>query len=104
MLLVLVLPSNVQRQFNLVRRSNNLCLLASTLGLFGVVQCNLREGKLRKRTAVCRNIVETVLVNLVFLIVRLVIMFEYKKDESIFIVKNGIAIILSMKEIIDLRN
>ena len=38
-LLALVLPSNVQRQFNLVCRRNNVCLLGSTLGLFGVVQC-----------------------------------------------------------------
>ena len=81
-----------------------LACISFLLSPWQMAENNLREGKLRKRTAIWRNIVETVLVNLVFLIVRLVIAFEYKKDESIFIAKNGIAIILAIKEIIDLRN
>lgn len=81
-----------------------LACISFLLSPWQMAENNLREGKLRKRTAICRNIVENVLVNLVFLIVRLVIAFEYKKDESIFIAKNGIAIILAIKEIIDLRN
>ena len=56
------------------------------------------EAKIRFRTAFWRNIVEIV-VNLVFLIMRAVVFFEYGKDESIFIAKNGIAIILSLLEI-----
>lgn len=42
-----------------------------------------------------------VFVNFLFLIVRMVIVLKYKKDESIFIAKNGIAIILSIFEICD---
>ncbi|XP_068757702.1 uncharacterized protein [Montipora capricornis] len=62
---------------------------------------NLESGKLRRRTAIWRYIVEILFVNFVFLVVRLVIMFEYNKEESIFVAKNGIAIILG---IIGLRN
>ena len=65
---------------------------------------SLKEEKQRKYTAIIRNIVGMVVVNLVFLIVRLVIVFKYEKDESIFISKNVIAIILSMMEIRDLRD
>ena len=65
---------------------------------------NLKEGKQKKRTALIRNIVEMVGVNLVFLIVRLVIVIKYKKDESIFIAKNVIAIILSIIQIRDVRD
>ena len=57
------------------------------------------ETKIRFRTAFFRNIVEIFLVNLPFLIVRGVVFFKYGKDESIFIAKNGIGIILSALEI-----
>ena len=46
-----------------------------------------------------RIIVQMVFVNLLFLIFRIVIVVIYKKDESIFIAKNGIAIILSLFKI-----
>ena len=48
-----------------------------------------------------RNIVQMVFVNFLFLIFRMVIVLIYKKDESIFIAKNGIAIILSIFEFCD---
>ena len=57
------------------------------------------ETKIRFRTAVGRNIAEMIFVNFVFLIVRLVVFFKYGKNESIFIAKNGIGIILSVLEI-----
>ena len=50
-----------------------------------------------------RNIVQMVFVNFLFLIFRMVIVLIYKKDESIFIAKNGIAIILSIFEICPLQ-
>ncbi|KAJ7370865.1 hypothetical protein OS493_029409 [Desmophyllum pertusum] len=55
--------------------------------------------KIRFRTAVFRNIVEIVLVNLPFFVIRAVVFFQYGKDESIFIAKNGIAIVLSLLDI-----
>ncbi|XP_020621379.1 uncharacterized protein LOC110059046 [Orbicella faveolata] len=57
------------------------------------------ETKIRFRTAFFRNIVEILLVNLPFLIIRAMVFFKYGKDESIFIAKNVITIILSVLEI-----
>ena len=59
-----------------------------------------KEGpEIRIRTALCRNIVQIVFVNLPFLVIRAVVFFMFGKDESIFIAKNGIAIVLSILEI-----
>ena len=52
-----------------------------------------------ERKGFWRNIVEILFVNLPFLITRAVVFFEYGKDESIFIAKNGISIVLSLLEI-----
>ena len=58
------------------------------------------EGpEIRIRTALCRNIVQIAFVNLPFLVIRAVVFFMFGKDESIFIAKNGIAIVLSILEI-----
>ena len=54
-----------------------------------------------KTTMVC-TILRMIGINLVFLIVRAVVFFKYGKDESIFIAKNGIAIIRSSLEIFHL--
>ena len=56
------------------------------------------EAEIRPRTAFWRNVVE-IICNLVFLIFRAVVFFEYGKDESIFIAKNGIGIIFCGLEI-----
>ena len=52
-----------------------------------------------KCLAIIRNVVQMVFVNLVFMVIRLVIFFKYKKEESIFIAKNGIAMYFSALEI-----
>ena len=52
-----------------------------------------------KCLAITRNVVQMVFVNLVFMVIRLVIFFKYKKEESIFIAKNGIAMYFSVLEI-----
>ena len=64
---------------------------------------NPDKGKPKRRYVIIRIVVEMVVVNFVFLIIRLVIVFGYKKDESIFIAKNIIAIILSFLEIRDVH-
>ena len=66
-----------------------------------IAEHDFESGKLRRRTAKWRYIVEMAFVNSLFLVVRLVIVFKYEKDESIFVARNGIAIILG---IIQLRN
>ena len=60
---------------------------------------NNNGAKFRYRTAVVRNIVEIVCVNLIFLVIRAVVFFEFGVDESIFMAKNAISIILSIFEI-----
>ena len=57
------------------------------------------DTKIRFRATVLRNLVEIALVNFVFLIIRLVVYAEYHRDESIFIAKNIISIVLSILEI-----
>lgn len=80
-----------------------LACISFLLSPWQMAEMDLVTEKPRPRMALWRNIIEMIIVNLVFLIVRLVIVFEYKKDESIFIAKNGIAIILSIIEIRSLR-
>ena len=55
--------------------------------------------KIRLKTVVFRNLIQTFHVNLPFLIIRGVVSFKYGKDESIFIAKNGIGIIFSLLKI-----
>jgi len=71
------------------------------LSLVQMAENKLENGRcqLRKKVAIFRNGIQMVFLNLVFLIIRLVIFIKYKKDESIFIAKNCIAIFLSALEI-----
>jgi len=77
-----------------------LACFSLLLSTWQLAENKLAEGKtkIRFRTAFFRNIVAILLVNLPFLIIRAVVFFKYGKDESIFIVKNVIAIILSVLE------
>ena len=73
------------------------------LSLWPMIETRL-EGRNETISAIIRNFVEIIVVNLPFLIIRLVIVFEYGKDESIFVAKNIIAIMLSVLEIRDSRD
>ena len=63
----------------------------------------LEKGKLGWRIAKWRYIVKMIVENLAFLIIRLVIVFKYKKDESIFLAKTGIAFVLGVMGIRSLK-
>lgn len=78
-----------------------LACLSFLLSLLQLAENKLEDGttELRKKLAVARNVVEIAFVNLPFLTIRLVIFSLYSIDESIFIAKNSIAIILSSLEI-----
>ena len=71
------------------------------LSLLQMAENRVNNGRcqLREKLAIFRNFIQMIFVNLVFLVIRLVIFIKYKKDESIFIAKNGIAIFLSSLEI-----
>ena len=75
------------------------------LSLLQMAENKLVEGEVEqwKCLAIIRNVVQMVCVNLVFMVIRLVIFFKYKKEESIFIAKNGIAIYFSALEIYSIR-
>ena len=53
----------------------------------------------RKCLAIIRNLLQIVCVNFVFMVIRLDIFIKYKKEESIFIAKNGIAMYVAALEI-----
>ena len=82
----------------------SLACLSLLLSPWQMIEIDLNEQKTRRRTAIARNIVEIICVNSVFLIIRLVIVFKYKKDEAVFIAKNIIAILLSALEVFDLQS
>lgn len=60
------------------------------------------EPKTRYRTSLSRNVVEMFGVNAAFLVIRVLVLVNYGKDETIFIAKNVIAIILSVLEVVHL--
>ena len=70
------------------------------LSLWPMIETKL-HGRKKTISAISRNATEIGLVNGPFLVIRLVIVFSYGKDESIFVAKNVIAIILSVLEIRD---
>ena len=60
------------------------------------------EPTTRYKTSLLRNVLEMFGVNLAFLIIRVLVLVNYEKDEIIFIAKNVIAIILSVLEVVHL--
>ena len=68
-----------------------------------MLENDFERGELLPKRALSRYIFEMALVNFVFLIIRSVILIKYKKDESIFILKNLVAIILGIMGIRNLR-
>ena len=81
-----------------------LACISFLLSPWKMAENNVEKGKLRRRTAKWRYILEMIVENLAFLGIRLVIVFKYEKDESIFIAKNGIAFVLGFMEILDLKD
>ena len=77
-----------------------LACLSMLVSLWQMAENNLTEEgwNIRFCSALYRNIVQIVCVNLLFLVIRAVVFFVFGKNESIFI-KNGIAIVLSILEI-----
>ena len=81
-----------------------LACFSLALSTWQLAENKLSGGEMNGQTkGFCRNIVEIFFVNLPFLIIRAVVFFEYGRDETIFMAKNGIAIILSVLEIRHIR-
>ena len=80
--------------------------LSFLLSLVQIAENKLDNGSVstRKKVAIFGNALQIGLVNLPFMVMRLVVFAIYKKDESIFIAKNGIAIFLSSLQIYWIKN
>ena len=78
------------------------------LTLLQIAENELKNGavSLRKEVAILVNVLQIIFVNLPFMVMRLVVIVKYNKDdnESIFITKNLIAIFLSVMQIYWIRN
>ena len=75
---------------------------ALLLSIFQLAENKLSEDAetaIHVRIAVARNVIQIVFVNLVFLIMRAVVFSKYGKDESIFMAKNIMGIIISILDI-----
>ena len=81
-----------------------LACISFLLSPWQMAENDVEKDKLRRRTAKWRYVVEMIVENFTFLVIRLVIVFKYKKDESIFIAKNGIALVLGVMEIRNLKD
>ena len=57
------------------------------------------EWEYRDIASICHKTLQTLVVNCLFLGLRLGLFLEYGKDASIFIAKNGIVILLSLLQI-----
>ena len=76
-----------------------ISFIFSPLQLMQVKTGDYGEWKYRKLTSFAQTTLQTLVVNCVFLGLRLALFLEYDKDASIFIAKNGIIILLSLFEI-----
>ncbi|XP_068757301.1 uncharacterized protein [Montipora capricornis] len=96
-------PSTISKGFAIAMVA--VACFSFLLSLFQLAENKLEEGKhtRRDRTAIIRNVMQIVFVNSPFFFIRLVVLIEYKKDESIFMAKNGIAIFLSCLEMYWIR-
>ena len=96
-------PHGIPKEFGIVMVT--LACFSFLLSLLQMAENKLDKGKVKQRRylPIIRNLVQLVFVNFVFMVIRLVVFFKYKKEESIFIAKNGIAIYMSALEIYSIR-
>ena len=73
-----------------------IACISFLLSPWQMLENDFEKGKLLPKRALWRSVFEMALVNSVFLITRSVILIKYEKDESIFILKNLVAIILGI--------
>ena len=99
-------PTTATSSHNTIPESFGMAMVAVASVSLLMSLWQLFENKLSKhdttirfRATVLRNLVEIALVNFVFLIIRLVVYAKYGRNESIFIAKNIISIVLSILDI-----
>ena len=93
-----------QNPFGIEKRFGTMMITVACFS-FALSWLQMAENKLeygtcqlRKKLVIIRSAIQMLSVNVLFLIIRLVIFFKHRKDESIFMAKNGIAIFISISE------
>ena len=96
-------PHGIPKEFGIVMVT--VACFSFLLSLLQMAENKLDKGKVKQRRhlPIIRNLVQLVFVNFLFMVIRLIVFFKYKKEESIFIAKNGIAIYMSALEIYSIR-
>ena len=94
-----IVPHNIPRSFEYAIIS--FACISFILSPLHLMQVKTDDGewKYRKLTSCVQRTLQTLVVNCVFLGLRLALFLEYGKDASIFIAKNGIIILLSLFEV-----
>ena len=94
-----IVPHNIPRSFEYAIIS--FACISFILSPLHLMQVKTDDGewKYRKLTSCAQRTLQTLVVNCVFLGLRLALFLEYGKDASIFIAKNGIIILLSLFEV-----
>ena len=95
-----MVPHNIPRSFeNAIIAFACISFLLSPLQLMQIKLLYRGKWEYRDITSICHKTLQTLVVNCVFLGLRLALFLEYGKDASIFIAKNGIVILLSLFQI-----
>ena len=95
-----IVPHNIPRSFeNAIITFACISLFLSPLQLMEIKLTRGRKWKYREVISIFHKTLQILVVNGVFLGLRLALFLEYGKDASIFLVKNGIVILLSLFEI-----
>ena len=95
-----VVHHNIPRSFeNAIITFVSISFILSPLQLMQIKLLRRGDWRYREITSICHKTLQTLVVNCVFLGLRLELFLEYGKDASIFIAKNGIVILLSLFEI-----
>ncbi|XP_067025214.1 uncharacterized protein [Acropora muricata] len=96
----IIVPHNIPRSFeNAIIAFACISFILSPLELMQVKTNDYGQWKYRKVISCAQRTAQTLLVNCVFLSLRLALFRKYGRDASIFIAKNGIIILLSLFEI-----
>ena len=95
-----IVPHNIPRGFeNAIILFACISFILSPLQLMQIKLTYRGNWRYREVASICHKTLQTLVVNCVFLGLRLALFLEYGKDASIFIAKNGIVILLSLFEI-----
>ena len=95
-----MVPHNIPRSFeNAIIAFACISFLLSPLQLMQIKLLYRGKWEYRDFASICHKTLQTLVVNCVFLGLRLALFLEYGKDASIFIAKNGIVILLSLFQI-----